>query len=101
MSNTEVIIHQDVLEEDIECMKKKGEDITKCLEILKKLVRKKQALRVPYSMSPQELADLFSCGEVVRLSGCYGGPRECIEEYSRALTAKGVIVEFDESAIMD
>jgi len=97
----EVIVHQDVLEADMNDMRILGQDVSDYERVLNALNKKKEAVKVPYAMSPQELADMFEPGDAVTLSGCYGSSRECIEEYGNALRQKGVTVNLDESAILE
>ncbi|MCB9813132.1 MAG: hypothetical protein H6772_01865 [Pseudomonadales bacterium] len=97
----EVVIHQDVLEEDMRDMRARGDDVQEYEIVLKRLKHKEPAVRIPYEVSPQQLADMFEAGDSVTLSGCYGGARECIEEYGDALRNKGINVYLDREAILE
>lgn len=94
-----VVIHEDVLDEDMEAIRRTGGEVS-AYQKAKDYITKTGGDRIPYEVSPEELAKRYKAGDTIILTGCYGDNEACIDQYRRALEAKGVRVIRDNEGIV-
>jgi hypothetical protein len=99
MTKYRVILHSDVLLDDMRAIGKRGGDVSKYQRVLH-YINKKGGILVPYTISPRELADMFQKGDTVVMTGCYGERGACIDEYTRELIRGGITVVIDNQGIV-
>ncbi|MBD3155852.1 MAG: hypothetical protein GF368_04305 [Candidatus Aenigmarchaeota archaeon] len=97
MVKTRLIIHPDILEEDMKG--NRGGDPSRYQRVLR-YISQKGGVLVYSTVPPEVVASMFNPGDTVIMEGCYGEPGACIDEYTEPLTKKGVIVIRDNKRII-
>lgn len=97
MVKRRLIIHPDTLIEDM--IDSRGRDTGQYQEVLHR-IEKRGGVLVYSTVPPRIVASLFNPGDTVIMTGCYGEPHACIDEYTKALISKGVIVIRENESII-